>query len=97
MTATPASKTRLPLAGKIGLASWAVALLWWFAYYAQYQGPFDLLGAKFSCINGATRECEMFQSQIATAIPTYDPVFWYAGLFLGAIGCWQAWKAKGSN
>ena len=73
-----------------------IALAWWFAYYAQYQGPFDLLGVKILCINGATAECERFRAAIgAGSIPTYYPVFWYAGLALGLIGSLQIMRDSG--
>lgn len=93
---TPSQKPSTPLALKLALGCWAIALAWWFAYYAQYQGPFDLLGIKLSCINGATAECERFQAAIgAGPIPTYYPVFWYAGLALGLVGSLQAMRDSG--
>jgi hypothetical protein len=29
-----------------------------------------------------------------TAIPTYYPIFWYAGLIALAIGAYQSWQAR---
>jgi hypothetical protein len=82
-----ASKPRTPLAMKIGLALWALALVWWFIYYAQYSGPFGLLGLKFPCITGATNECVFFQQRLRTsAIPAYHPIFWWLGVVAMVVG-----------
>jgi hypothetical protein len=78
----------------LGLALWAVSLVWWFLYYAQYQGPFELLGPKFGCFTGASAECLRFQKWMGpTAIPAYLPIFWYAGMLAMIAGSVQAWRA----
>jgi hypothetical protein len=93
---TPSQKPSTPLALKIALGCWAISLAWWFAYYAQYQGPFDLLTVKFLCINGATAECERFRTAIGPgSIPAYYPLFWCAGLALGLIGSLQIMRDSG--
>lgn len=94
MSQTPEARPPLPLASKIGFGLWAIALLWWFAYYANYGGAFELLGLKFMCINGATDECLFFQKSIRTGIPTYHPIFWYAGMAALAYGFYQTWSAR---
>ena len=97
-TKNPAPARRTPLATKIGLGLWAVTLVWWFAYYAQYAGAFDLLGLKFMCITGATSECEFFQQRLgSTAIPAYRPVFWWAGCVAMMIGFFQDRAARRSR
>lgn len=75
------ASVKTPMATKIGFALWGVALLWWFAYYANWQGAFGLMRLKLMCITSATSECEFFQTQISkiSAIPTYYPIFWWAG------------------
>lgn len=93
---SPIRKSSTPLALKIMLVCWTISLAWWFAYYAQYLGPFDLLAVKFFCINGATAECERLRTAIgAGSIPTYYPVFWYAGLALGLIGSLRTMRDMG--
>jgi len=95
MTIQQATRAPTPLATKIGYGLWAVALLWWFFYYANYLGPFELLGLKFMCINGATSECLFFQERMGrTAIPTYHPILFYAGLLALAVGTYQSWQAR---
>lgn len=87
---TMAAKT--PTATRIGFALWGVALLWWFAYYANWGGAFGLMGLKLMCITGATSECEFFRTQISkiSAIPTYYPVFWWAGCAAMIVGLVQS-------
>jgi hypothetical protein len=63
-------------------------------YYANYDGPFGLMGLKVMCISGATYECAAFQRMIHSAIPVYYPVLWYAGLVALIVGIYQNWKAK---
>lgn len=85
-----------PMALKIGFGLWALSLVWWFFYYAQYAGAFGLMGLRFGCISGATSECLFFQQQLAktSILPTYVPIFWYAGLVCMAIGLYQNHQAK---
>ena len=85
------SRAPMPMATKIGFALWGVAALWWFAYYANWQGAFGLMDVKLMCIAVATSECELFQQRIAriSAIPTYYPVFWWAGCIAMGIGLMQ--------
>jgi hypothetical protein len=85
----------LPIATKVGFWLLAITLLWWFAYYANYEGAFGLMKRKIMCINGATYECLFYQKMMGpTAIPTYYPIFWYAGLIALAIGAYQSWQAR---
>jgi hypothetical protein len=83
----------------IGLGLMALSLLWWFAYYAQYEGAFDLLGLKLLCITGTTSECSFFQEQMSAAaapVPTYYPVLWWCGTIAVAIGLFMSRReAKG--
>lgn len=89
-------KLPTPLVLKIGLGLWAISLLWWFLYYAQYAGAFGLMDLRFGCISGATSECLFFQQQLAnkSVLPTYVPIFWYAGLVCMAVGLYQNHQAK---
>lgn len=86
----PSVKT--PMATKIGFALWGVSLVWWFAYYANWGGAFDLMGLKLLCITDATPECEFFQEQMSrtSSIPTYYPVFWWAGCIAMMVGLVQS-------
>jgi FtsH-binding integral membrane protein len=85
------TSVKTPMATKIGFALWGVALLWWFAYYSNWHGAFGLMRLKLMCITGATSECEFFQQQISriSAIPTYYPVFWWAGCVAMIVGLVQ--------
>jgi hypothetical protein len=97
MTDPAAKPTRppMPLMLKIGFALWAASMVWWFLYYAQYQGPFGLMRLKIACINGATSECLFFQQQIKdTILPTYYPILWYAGIVASVIGIYQQYKSR---
>lgn len=86
---------QLPLAARIGLGLWLIAVVWWFLYYANYHGPFDLFWLKFACISGATSECLFFQGHITgTILPTYSPVLWHAGLAAMTVGLYQHHKAR---
>lgn len=69
-----------PFASKLGIALMGIAVIWWFAYYAQWQGAFGLLSVKLPCLDGATRECLLVQRAIEGNIPTYSPVVWWLGL-----------------
>ena len=95
MSPSPDAKQPMPLATKIGFALWGLALLWWFAYYANYGGAFQLLSMKIYCINGASSECLFFRQQIGPAfVPTYYPIFWYAGVIALAVGVYQSLSAR---
>jgi len=48
------SRRPAPFATKLGLGLIGFAILWWFAYYAQWEGAFGLLRLKFACLDGAT-------------------------------------------
>jgi hypothetical protein len=90
----PAVRRPMPLATKIGLGLVGISVLWWFFYYANYDGPFGLMGLKLMCISGATYECAAFQRMIHSPIPPYYPVLWYAGLVALIVGIYQNWKAN---
>ena len=93
--ATKPERPPMPLMLKIGFGLWGLSLLWWFLYYAHYQGPFGLIDLKLACINGATSECLFFQQQIKdTILPTYSPILWYAGIVASIIGIYQQYKAR---
>lgn len=82
-----------PFATKLGIGLIGFAILWWFAYYAQWEGAFGLLRLKIACLDGATRECLFFQQQIRGSIPTYSPVVWWAGLAAFVVGFVQSrWR-----
>ena len=85
------TSVKTPMATKIGFALWGVALLWWFAYYANWHGAFGLMRLKLMCITSATSECEFFQTQTSkiSAIPTYYPIFWWAGCVAMIVGIVQ--------
>jgi hypothetical protein len=76
---------------KIGIALWAVALVWWFLYYAPWAGAFDLMDLKIPCITWAIPECagaqEMFLKK--SGIPTYRPLLWWTGTAVVIIGFYQ--------
>jgi hypothetical protein len=90
MTDTTSAPRRVALATKIGFALWGVAVLWWFSYYASWGGPFSMLGLKVFCLNGTTNECAYFQRGYRGAIPTYSPIFWYAGMVSLIVGVFQS-------
>jgi hypothetical protein len=87
---------KTPMATKIGFALWGVTLLWWFAYYANWGGAFGLMGLKVMCITSTSSECEFFQTQISkvSVIPTYYPVFWWAGCVAMIVGVLQARRQR---
>lgn len=86
------ASVKTPMATKIGFALWGVSLVWWFAYYANWGGAFDLMGLKLMCITSASSECEFFQEQMSrtSAIPTYYPIFWWAGCVAMMVGLVQS-------
>ncbi|MDB5505679.1 MAG: hypothetical protein JWR75_317 [Devosia sp.] len=70
-----------------GLAVMGLALVWWLTYYSQWQGPFGLLGVKFSCLTGDPFECATFREFIGpSSIPVYVPAIWWAGLISMLVG-----------
>jgi hypothetical protein len=83
-----------PLATKLGFGLWAISLIWWFFYYAQYGGAFGLMDLKLACVSFATRECAFFQQNIRGPVPTYWPLFWYAGMVAFAVGVYQTWQQR---
>lgn len=87
-------KPPTPPAIHLGLGLWAISLLWWFFYYAQYGGPFALIGLKLACVGVTTSECAFFQSHIRGTMPRYVPVFWYAGMAALAFGVHQLWQNR---
>ena len=91
MSLSPDAKQPMPMATKIGFALWGLALLWWFAYYANYGGAFQLLSIKIYCINGASRECLYIGTKVG---PMYYPIFWYAGVIALAVGVYQSLSAR---
>lgn len=91
----PNEKSPTPLATRLGLGLWAISLVWWFFYYAQYGGAFGLLDLKLACIGWPTSECFFFQQQIRSPIPRYVPAFWYAGMLAFAVGLYQTWQQRG--
>lgn len=80
-----------PVVTWIGFILWAAALLWWFAYYAQWEGAFGLMRLKIMCIVGASHECMFFQEQInkTSWIPTYSPILWWGGCLAFFVGRMQ--------
>lgn len=96
MNSIPPEKPASPVALKIAGGLFAVAVLWWFIYYAQYGGPFTYFGLKLSCINGATDECMFFQQRLAetTLVPAYRPYFWYGGMIAAVFGLIQRYIAS---
>lgn len=90
----PRTRPPTPTATKIGFVLMALTFIWWFAYYANWHGPFGLFWLKLACINGATDECVFFQKNIRTSVPTYYPVLWYAALVALTVGAYQSWQAR---
>lgn len=90
------TSVKTPIGTRIAFALWGVTLLWWFIYYANWGGAFGLMGLKLMCITGATPECLFFQQQIAklSAVPTYSPIFWWAGCVAAVIGFVQSRASK---
>ena len=78
-----------PILTKIGGAIMAVALLWWFLYYAQYMGAFTFMRHKIWCVAETTFECQFYRQQIAGPLPAYPPIVWWVGVGLAAIGAVQ--------
>ena len=81
---SPANAARAVLI--FGLAVIVAALVWWLAYYSQYNGLADL-GAKFACFSNDVPECAIVQSFIGpSAIPVYSPMLLWAGLVVALVG-----------
>jgi hypothetical protein len=71
----------------VGFAVLVFAVLWWLAYYGQWQGWFGLLDVKFNCLSGGTFECDSFQEFIGkSTIPVYSPMAFWAGAILSIVG-----------
>jgi hypothetical protein len=93
MTSQNANSRQRPsmaVATRIGFLLWAVALGWWFFYYAQWQGAFALMRLKLMCIAGTSHECTFFQQMIGRTswLPIYSPLVWWGGclaFFIGAM------------
>lgn len=84
---TRQTPTQTPMSTKIGVGLMAAALLWWFLYYAHYEGAFGLMGLKLMCITGSTMECDSYREWIGkTVIPAYQPALWWAGVTVYAAG-----------
>ena len=67
----------------------------WFTIFENYGGAFQLLSIKIYCINGASSECLFFRQQIGPAfVPTYYPIFWYAGVIALVVGVYQSLSAR---
>lgn len=65
----------------IGVIAMIGGVVWWFAYYSQWQGAFALLDVKIGCLVTKAAECQAFREFIgASSIPSYQP-----GVFLGGL------------
>jgi len=88
-----------PLTTIIGLGLLVVSLIWCLAYYSAWDDKFfGMLDLKLFCLSGATQECSWAARDIiaksGSGVPTYSPVFWWAGLALIAVGWIQRWRAR---
>ncbi|RYE07955.1 MAG: hypothetical protein EOP22_15575 [Hyphomicrobiales bacterium] len=89
---SPAKAARAVLT--FGLVVIAAALVWWLAYYSQYNGLSDL-GAKFACFSNDAPECGIVQSLIgSSAIPVYSPMLLWAGLVVSLVGLYLTRRHK---
>jgi hypothetical protein len=69
-----------------GLAVLAAAVVWWLAYYSQYQG-LGSLDVKIACLGGEAVECTGLQHFIGpSAIPVYSPMLLWVGIVVTLIG-----------
>lgn len=65
----------------LGALAMALAIVWWFVYYSQWKGPFELFDVKLGCLFFKSFECRAFQQFIGpSSIPVYQP-----GMFLGGL------------
>jgi hypothetical protein len=79
-----------PVAILVGTALWAVSLVWWYSYYSQYGGAFELIEQKLVCIAVTTDACLGIQQKlIMSAIPAYHPELVWAGAIFLIIGFLQ--------
>lgn len=80
----------LALAIVAGLTMCTAALVWWLAYYSQYDDWFQHLDVKAPCIVTTVEVCRTMQKPLATsAIPVYQPILFWAGLLVFAFGVVQ--------
>jgi len=66
-----------------GLAIMAAAFVWWFLFYAQWNGPLRMLDLKVPCLVTTLDECSFFQSRLEAfhaAGPAYQPAAWWIGM-----------------
>lgn len=82
-------KSGAPVVSKIGAGIMAIAVLWWFLYYAQYMGAFTFMRHKIWCIVETTYECKFYAEQISGSFPAYSPILWWVGVGLASIGAVQ--------
>lgn len=83
----------------IGLALLIVSLIWCLAYYEAWDDKFfGMLDLKLFCLDGATYECSSAARDIiaksGSAVPSYYPILWWAGLGLIVAGMIQRWRAR---
>jgi len=77
-----------------GLAVMTAAVVWWFAYYSQYQG-LNFLGHKFACLSGEAMECSFYQDQIGSSVlPAYSPMLLWAGTVVALVGLYLTRRNK---
>jgi hypothetical protein len=81
---SPARASRAVLV--FGLVVLAAALVWWLAYYSQYNG-LTALGDKFACFSDDAPQCVTIQMLIGpSAIPVYSPMLAWAGIVVALVG-----------
>ena len=79
----------------VGLIIWALAILWWLAYYGQWDGWFGLIDVKIGCLMGDAFECGNFRDFIGpSTIPVYWSPVWYLGFVFVAIGLFMSRRKK---
>jgi hypothetical protein len=83
----------------IGLALLVASLIWCLAYYSAWDDKFlGSLDLKLFCLPSATEECRWAARGIiarsGSAVPSYYPILWWAGLGLIAAGWIQKWRSR---
>jgi len=96
---SPPARPSIPLMIKVGTAIYAVSLVWWFVFYAQYGGVTRMLDVKILCLTETTFECTFFRDALRDSpIPAYTPYLWWAGTVAVVIGVVQVIRQRrGSN
>jgi hypothetical protein len=77
-----------------GLSVVGVAVVWWLAYYSEWQG-LGGLGLKFGCLSNDSADCAGLQTLIgSSAVPVYSPMLLWAGSVVALIGLYLSRRNK---